>query len=161
MRKIDELEQPTSCLNKSRPDELVFVLCARDPLAASAVEFWANNAEQTGLHSEGKIAEARACARMMRVWRITNSDKVAESRGPYGGFGQMPDHEAMEAIRRKEERRSYKMSAAVVAGTTILGALVRENEGETLTDLQLKNAALSAGKFAEFLASVMIDVDGA
>lgn len=82
-----------------------------------------------------------------------NKFGVEESRGPYG---VMPDHATMEAIRRKEERRGYKMSAAMLGGTTILAALVRENEGAPLNDRQLRDAAGMAERFAEYLAERML-----
>lgn len=69
MRKIDEIEQPTSCLNKSRAEEPLFVLRAKDPLAPAVVRTWANNAETTGAHEPEKIAEARALADAMEEYR--------------------------------------------------------------------------------------------
>lgn len=69
MLKRDELEQPNSCINKAANDEPVFVLRAKDPLAASAVEYWAKNAEATGFHDPAKCAEARHLASSMREWR--------------------------------------------------------------------------------------------
>ena len=62
MRKIDEIEQPASGLNKARAEEPLFVLRAKDPLAPAVVRTWANNAEATGAHEPEKIAEARALA---------------------------------------------------------------------------------------------------
>ena len=43
MRKFLEQSTPSSCFNKSRSDEPIFVLCARDPTAPGAVRFWAAN----------------------------------------------------------------------------------------------------------------------
>lgn len=69
MRKIDEIEQPASCLNKARAEEPLFVLRAKDPLAPAVVRTWANNAEATGAHEPEKIAEARALADAMDEYR--------------------------------------------------------------------------------------------
>lgn len=69
MRKIDEIEQPTSCLNKARAEEPLFVLRAKDPLAAGTVRAWANAAEISGQHEPEKIAEARALADNMEQYR--------------------------------------------------------------------------------------------
>lgn len=69
MLKRDEIEQPTSCINKAAADEPVFVLRAKDPNAAGAVEYWADNAEKSGLHEPWKVVEARALAQQMRDWR--------------------------------------------------------------------------------------------
>lgn len=75
MRKADELEQPTSCLNKSQPDEPVFVLCARDPCAARVVRAWAERyAESKGgrdklnARQAAKYKEAHDLADAMDVW---------------------------------------------------------------------------------------------
>lgn len=72
MRKDKELATPTSCLNKAANDEPVFVLRAKDPHAASAVEYWAKQAEASGLHAPAKCAEARQLASEMRDWCYTN-----------------------------------------------------------------------------------------
>ena len=40
MIKIEELKDPSSCLNKARDDELLFVLLGRDIAAIAAVESW-------------------------------------------------------------------------------------------------------------------------
>lgn len=40
MIKSKELTDPTSCLNKARPDELIFVLLARDVAASTTVRTW-------------------------------------------------------------------------------------------------------------------------
>jgi hypothetical protein len=69
MRKLDEIEQPTSCLNKAAEDEPLFVLRAKDPNAPATVEEWARRAEESGAHEPWKIAEARALAEQMREWR--------------------------------------------------------------------------------------------
>jgi len=41
MLKHLEISNPTSCLNQSQPDEPVFVICGRDPLAAEIIREWA------------------------------------------------------------------------------------------------------------------------
>ena len=40
MKKTDELADPTSCLNKARDDERLFVLLARDPAAPVTIRAW-------------------------------------------------------------------------------------------------------------------------
>lgn len=69
MRKIDEIEQPTSCLNRARAEEPLFVLRAKDRLAAGTVRAWANASEISGEHEPGKIREARAIADAMDEYR--------------------------------------------------------------------------------------------
>lgn len=69
MRKTDELMQPNSCINRSRPDEWVFVLTARDPHAPAAIRKWADDYERAGGKAE-KVADARWTADQMEQWRF-------------------------------------------------------------------------------------------
>lgn len=48
MRKEKEIADPNSCFNKAFPDELIFILLARDPAAAVAVGAWANERIRSG-----------------------------------------------------------------------------------------------------------------
>ena len=57
------------CYSKAEPDEPLFILRAKDPLAAGLVEQWAQKAEDNNLQEPRKITEARACAEQMRAWR--------------------------------------------------------------------------------------------
>jgi hypothetical protein len=65
--KSKELATPTSCLNKAASDEMVFVLRAKDPVAAQTIRHWATMAE--GIHEPERIAEARAAADAMDLYR--------------------------------------------------------------------------------------------
>jgi hypothetical protein len=76
MLKRDELSTPTSCLNKAEADEPVFVLRAKDPLAAMAVRYWATMSE--GTHEAGKLTEAYQLADQMGRWRADKFPAVAE-----------------------------------------------------------------------------------
>ena len=40
MRKREEMNDPKSCLSRANPDELLFVLLARDKAAPAAVRAW-------------------------------------------------------------------------------------------------------------------------
>ena len=63
------------CYSKAEPDEPMFTLLARDPLAALLVEVWASLREIQGCsehprrNHDAKIIEARECAKAMREWR--------------------------------------------------------------------------------------------
>jgi hypothetical protein len=48
MRKRDELTDPTSCLNKAKDDEWLFVLLGRDPAASVAVQAWVDERIRLG-----------------------------------------------------------------------------------------------------------------
>jgi hypothetical protein len=67
MLKRDELRSQSSCLNKAEPDEPVFVLRAKDPLAAQTVRLWAAMADD--VHEPEKRVEAMALAEQMEQWR--------------------------------------------------------------------------------------------
>lgn len=65
MLKCIELRDPKSCLNKAESSEVVFVLRAKDPLAAQTIRLWAAMAD--GVHEGWKIAEALRCAKSMET----------------------------------------------------------------------------------------------
>lgn len=67
MRKQLELSQKTSCLNKANSLEPLFVLRAKDPMAAQTVRHWATMAE--GTHEQSKIDEAKQIADDMDKYR--------------------------------------------------------------------------------------------
>jgi len=75
MNKLEQLKNPTSCLNKASPDEPVFVLRAKDPVAAMAVRHWATMAQDE--HEMAKIASALKVAEEMEQWRAQNCPKAA------------------------------------------------------------------------------------
>lgn len=69
--KRDEIADPNSCLNHAADDEPIFVLRAKDPLAAKLVEEWAARAILGGLH-EDKVHAAYRFAQTMKAWREKN-----------------------------------------------------------------------------------------
>ncbi len=65
-------------LGRSRADEPVFVLCARDKAASMAVRDWAMLAEKLGA-KPAKVADARHFADRMEEWRAaTGGGKVPD-----------------------------------------------------------------------------------
>jgi len=59
------------CYAKLAPDEPYFVLRAKDLVAPEVVEDWVKlRTLQPGNIGNPKLAEALACARAMRAWRI-------------------------------------------------------------------------------------------
>lgn len=56
------------CYENADPDEPMFVLLARDPLAPILVKLWANLREHAA-GNPSKVAEARKCAVDMIHWR--------------------------------------------------------------------------------------------
>jgi hypothetical protein len=67
MRKLEELSNPASCLNKATDDEWLFVLLGRDPAAAATVRFWIDERLRLRLNMPGddKLQEAEKWAETM------------------------------------------------------------------------------------------------
>jgi len=64
MLKSDELRLPSSCLNRARADEPIFVLLGRDIAAPTAIRAWCHARIQLGKNAEDdeQIREARDLA---------------------------------------------------------------------------------------------------
>lgn len=58
---------PFDCYAKAQPDEPMFILLGRDPLAGALVRLWAEMRLSTG-EDPKKVAEATACAHAMDQW---------------------------------------------------------------------------------------------
>lgn len=73
MKKLDEISNENSCLNKSKENEPIFVLCARDPIAAKIVRLWAyiRIGEFYNTAGDNKINEALKLADEMEKFRLT------------------------------------------------------------------------------------------
>ena len=67
MLKSDELSLPTSCLNKARANERLFVLLARDSAAPDTVRYWVRKRIALGKNKihDPQIVEALDCAKKM------------------------------------------------------------------------------------------------
>lgn len=67
MRKLDELSNPESCTAAALPNEMMFVLLARDRAAPAAVRHWARRRVELGLnqHDDQQIRLALATADAM------------------------------------------------------------------------------------------------
>jgi hypothetical protein len=72
MRKADELEDPGSCLNKARENELLFVLLGRDRCAPETIRFWASMriASRKNQPGDRQIEEALKCADAMETSQL-------------------------------------------------------------------------------------------
>lgn len=57
------------CYQNAAPDEPMFVLLARDPLAPILVSLWADLREHAA-GNPSKVFEARTCSNEMRKWRL-------------------------------------------------------------------------------------------
>ncbi len=66
------------CYEKAAPDEPMFTLLARDPLAPMLVRLWADLREHLS-GNPSKVLEARACAFEMATWRAADVCKTSKS----------------------------------------------------------------------------------
>ena len=59
------------CYEKAEPDEPMFVILARDPVAPLVVRHWALLRELRGLNKteDKQVLEAQICAANMATWR--------------------------------------------------------------------------------------------
>ena len=71
------------CYGNAHPDEPMFVLLARDPLAPMLVELWAHMRVLTR-GDDAKVREAKSCAEAMRRWqvRVTGAPPLGEEGEP-------------------------------------------------------------------------------
>lgn len=69
MRKKEELTDPKSCMSKARPDEMTFVLLARDAAAPVAIRAWIAERIRIGKNNpdDAQIKEAEECALWMEL----------------------------------------------------------------------------------------------
>lgn len=68
MTKTQELNNPLSCINRARPNEMVFVLLARDLAAAQTIIFWCAERVRVGKNNpdDPEILEALSVASIMK-----------------------------------------------------------------------------------------------
>jgi len=88
MRKRDELADPTSCLNRARDDEFVFVLLDRDDAALDTVRDWIARRIKLGKNKpdDAQIIEAWHWIAMVEIKR-----KDALERRLSAGQKDVPD----------------------------------------------------------------------
>jgi len=64
------------CYENAAPDEPMFVLLARDPMAPILVDLWADLREHNA-GNPSKVSEARACSADMTAWRLRQKANAA------------------------------------------------------------------------------------
>lgn len=67
MKKCDEIRVSTSCLNRAKNSEMLFVLLGRDCAAPVAIRAWIGERLRTGKNTvdDPQILEAEGCATYM------------------------------------------------------------------------------------------------
>lgn len=66
------------CYSKAAPDEPMFVLLGRDPIASLVVTFWVKMRLLIGAEriTDDKLVEASKCAREMESWAVAHGEGV-------------------------------------------------------------------------------------
>lgn len=93
MRKSKELTDPNSCLNKALPEEPLFVLLGRDPVAPELIKMWVKLRIEKGLNRptdlqiQGALRAANIMARERPmdhayVWGPRPSPTVSDPDAP-------------------------------------------------------------------------------
>jgi len=107
------------CYANAHPDEPMFVLLGRDPLAADLVEEWARRRE-AACGPSSKVEEARACAASMRKWEENGAE------GPEGAPGNRD-----ASVQAVTEQRSCKPCVAGSTPAPSLDPAQRTSEAHT------------------------------
>jgi len=78
-------EPKYDCLAKAHPDEPVFVLLGRDPVATHVISFWRTLREAIGDEDTDKLVNAFKIEAAMRAWAESHgkSEQVARSDAAY------------------------------------------------------------------------------
>jgi hypothetical protein len=68
------------CYAHAHPEEPLFILLGRDPVAASMVRLWAEVRAELGMTSQGKLAESYESADKIEAWSkgLGKDTKAAE-----------------------------------------------------------------------------------
>jgi len=67
------------CFSAAEPDEEMFILLGRDPMAGALVRAWAEMREHVG-EDPAKVKEARACADKLDAWATKKGKSLIVSR---------------------------------------------------------------------------------
>ena len=72
MRKREVLSDPSSCLNRARDDEMIFVLLARDESSIDAVRAWIESRIKRGknIREDAEIVSAEQWIEMVQTEKV-------------------------------------------------------------------------------------------
>jgi hypothetical protein len=77
MIKLNEVSMPGSAWNRTEDNEPVFILVARDKIAAATVEAWVAFARTHGVNQR-KLSEALEVAGAMEAWQASHGSKLPD-----------------------------------------------------------------------------------
>ncbi len=103
MKRLKEIQDPKSCLNKAYDQEMVFVLLARDAAAPVAIQAWINERIRLGKNTadDNQILDAYECILAMMSHR-TLLDNI-ERDGFERLHGEAADRDGLTDHRQKPE----------------------------------------------------------
>jgi hypothetical protein len=122
------------CYSRAEPDEPVFVLLGRDPVASLLVAEWARLRDKLRNTEEEAIAEARECAFAMQQWalKMGKERQVNQAIGVARSFSVTTEelrdlcHRAADVIA---EQVSINVADGGLRGRQELDDLVKELRG--------------------------------
>jgi hypothetical protein len=139
------------CYDKAHPDEPMFILLGRDPMAGALVREWVHWRAATG-EQPAKLAEALRCAIDLDAW-AASLGKTARpfteiDTGPHAPSGFAPSHERSEwskaaALLGITRQDGGWALSAIVPAVEALRARIVDLEDAT-SKLALENVELAA-----------------
>jgi hypothetical protein len=102
MRKRYEVNCETSCFNKAKEDEMLFVLLGRDSAAPATISFWIAERIRQGKnkHSDPQIIEAMECAITME-----SQNKIYQLEIAGAKLNANKPREKRKYVRRKKKNK--------------------------------------------------------
>jgi len=100
MRKQNEVKCETSCFNKAKEDEMLFVLLGRDSAAPATISFWIAERIRQGKnkHSDPQIIEAMECAIVMESQNKIHQLQIA-------GIPTIQSRQKRKYVRRSKKKK--------------------------------------------------------
>lgn len=124
MIKREELTNPSSCMSKALPDEMTFVLLARDIAAPATIEFWVEERIRLRKNSnlDEQILEAVDCAHAMRKQKhLMDRERLGElhTGARLSEESRSVEDQLHEALVRFVQDRGYELDEGVLANLTV------------------------------------------
>ncbi len=117
MLKQFELSNQTSCLNRAKNEEMIFVLLGRDPAAPGAIKEWCHLRIAHGKNKagDGQIIDAMQCATSMEEYQmILKKVKESEARESNLEFEKRLKASVEDAIKILDDSRRKHASDCLV-----------------------------------------------
>jgi hypothetical protein len=123
MRKRDELNDPTSCLNRAAYDEMTFVLLGRDRAAPAAVRAWVEERIRLGKNSRGdaQVVDAERWIATVEAEQAAGRHGSPRTAEPVPYAGRCPGCRAVVVVATEDciRRESGLLTEWVQAGLEV------------------------------------------